>query len=187
MKLRLHALALLLILPGSAFAVTIVPAEGSLFRDHAAHEVGDIVTVLIVESSSASKATLTRTKSRSQNALSSLGKLDFMGMWNLNADNQSLGEGSTARRGDLQARITVEITDVTASGLLLVSGDRSVLVNGEEEKIHLSGTLRPQDIQADNTVFSTFLANAAIEYTGEGVLASAERPGYFTRFFNWLF
>jgi flagellar L-ring protein precursor FlgH len=176
-----------LLVASDATATTVVPQAGSIFADHAARRVGDIVTVLIVETTSASKATLTKTKTQTHNEANSLDRLDFIGMWGLDANNQSLGEGSTARRGDLQARITVEITEVTPSGLLAVEGTRSVLVNGEEEKIKLTGSLRPQDIQSDNTVLSTFLANAAIEYTGEGVLASAERPGYLTRFFNWLF
>lgn len=174
-------------LPAAAVAATIVPSGGSLFADHSAHAVGDIVTILIVESSTASKATLTKTNTSAQHSASSLDKLDFFGMWGLDADNKSVGEGSTARRGDLQARVTVAITDVRENGLLEVEGTRSVLVNGEEEKIILRGALRPEDIQADNTVYSTYLANASIEYTGEGVLASAERPGFVTRFFNWLF
>jgi flagellar L-ring protein FlgH len=176
-----------LLLPAVCFSATIVPAGGSLFADHSAHAVGDIVTVLIVESSTASKATLTKTNTTAQHSGSSVDKLDFFGMWGLDADNKSVGEGSTARRGDLQARITVEITDVAENGLLSVEGTRSVKVNGEEEQIMLRGTLRPEDIQADNSVYSTFLSNASIEYTGEGVLASAERPGFVTRFFNWLF
>jgi len=178
---------LLFLAPFAAPAATIVPSGGSLFADHSALNVGDIVTVLIVESSSASKSTLTRTKVEAAHSASSLDKLDFFGMWGLDADNRSLGEGSTARRGDLQARVSVTITEVTESGLLMVEGTRSVLVNGEEERITLRGSLRPQDIQPDNTVMSIYLANAAIEYTGEGVLASAESPGFVTRFFNWLF
>ncbi len=177
--------ALALALPGRA--ETVVPTAGSLFSDHAAHKVGDIVTVLIVEQTSASKATLTKTKSETDHSADSSGRLAGFRMWGLDVNNQSLGEGSTARRGDLQAQMTVEITEVTAGGLLAVEGTRSVLVNGEEERILLTGTLRPEDIQADNTVLSTYLANASIEYTGEGVLASAERPGIISRVFNWLF
>jgi len=175
------------LLATAASATTVVPAGGSLFADHSALDVGDIVTVLIVESSTASKATLTKTNSSTQNDATSLGRLDFLDMWGLDVSNESVGEGSTARRGDLQARITVQIRTVTENGLLQVEGTRSVLVNGEEEKITLRGTLRPEDIQPDNTVLSTFLADASIEYSGEGVLASAESPGIVTRIFNWLF
>ena len=177
----------LLLGPGLSHSATIVPSGGSLFADHSALAPGDIVTILIVESSTASKATLTKTNVQAAHSGSSLEQLDFFGLWGLDADNKSLGEGSTARRGDLQARVSVEITEVNENGLLLVEGTRSVRVNGEEEKITLRGSLRPQDIQPDNTVMSTYLANASIEYSGEGVLASAESPGFVTRIFNWLF
>jgi flagellar L-ring protein precursor FlgH len=164
-----------------------VPRAGSIFADHEAHRVGDPLTILIVESTQAAKSTLTRTKSETENNASSLGRLDFLDMWNLDVNNASLGEGSTARRGDLQARITAKVVEIDEVGLLVVEGTRTVLVNGEEERITLRGSVRPQDVRDDNTVLSTYLADAAIEYSGEGVLASAERPGLITRVFNWLF
>jgi flagellar L-ring protein precursor FlgH len=170
----------------SAAAAPVLPSS-SLFADHEGKRVGDVLTILIVETTQAEKSTVTKTKSGTQNAASGLGRLDFVDMWNLDAQNESLGEGSTARRGDLQARITVRITEIDPNGLLLVEGNRSVRVNGEEEKIVLRGAVRPEDVGPGNTVLSTFLADASIEYTGEGVLANAERPGLFTRLFNWLF
>jgi flagellar L-ring protein precursor FlgH len=177
----------LLLVPFTAGAETIVPAHGSLFSDHEAHRVGDAITILIVESTEAAKSTLTKTSSETSNSAGSGGRLDFFDMWSFDADNSSLGEGSTARRGDLQARITAKVTEIDANGLLVVEGTRSVLVNGEREEITLRGSVRPQDVMANNTVYSTYLADAAIEYSGEGVLASAERPGLVTKIFNWLF
>ena len=174
------------LLAAVAAADTIVPS-GSIFADHAARRVGDNITILIVESSQAGKATWTKTRTETQNDAGSSGRFDFIDFWNLEANNSSLGEGSTSRRGDLQARITAKVVEIDPTGLLVVEGNRSVLVNGEEEKITLRGSVRPQDVAADNTVLSTFLADAAIEYTGEGVLASAEKPGYITRLMNWLF
>jgi flagellar L-ring protein precursor FlgH len=181
------ALALAVGLVVGARAETIVPTSGSLFGDHSAHRVGDVVTILIVESTQAAKSTVTKTQTETENDASSLGRLDFIDFWNLDARNTSLGEGSTARRGDLQARLTARVTAVDPNGLLKLEGTRRVLVNGEEEEIKLVGTVRPRDIQPDNTVLSTYLADAAIEYTGEGVLASAEKPGVITRLMNWLF
>ncbi|MEZ5065256.1 MAG: flagellar basal body L-ring protein FlgH [bacterium] len=170
----------------SVRAETIVPG-GSLFTDHSAIGVGDAITILIVESTEANKSTVTKTRSGTTNELGSGGRLDFLGTWGVNSDNSSIGEGSTSRRGNLQAQITAMITEVTPSGLLLVEGRRSVLVNGEEETIVLRGSVRPEDVRADNTVFSTFLADASIEYKGQGVLATAERPGILSRIFNWIF
>lgn len=175
-----------LLTASSAPATPVLPTS-SLFADHEAHAVGDVLTILVVESTQASKATLTRTNSETQNEANGIGRLDFIDVWNLDAKNQSLGSGSTARSGDLQARITARITEVEPNGLLHVEGTRSVRVNGEEEKIVLRGSVRPQDVQANNTVLSTFLADATIDYTGEGTLASAERPGILTRLFNWIF
>lgn len=175
------------VLTGAAAAETIVPTGGSLYADHSAFAAGDAVTILIVESTSARKSTTTQTRSGTDNSLGSSGRFDFFGELGLQSDNQSRGEGSTSRSGDLQARITAKITEVDENGLLLVEGRRSVLVNGEEEVIVLRGSVRPRDIRADNTVYSTFLADASIEYSGEGVLASAEAPGIISRFLNWIF
>lgn len=169
-----------------SLAAPVVP-KGSIFADHEARAVGDVLTILVVESTQAAKSTLTKTATETSNEAGGLGRLDFIDVWSLDAQNRSLGEGSTARRGDLQARITARITEVEPSGLLRVEGTRSVRVNGEEEKIVLRGAVRPQDVQSDNTVLSTYLADATIEYTGEGTLASAERPGILTRLFNWVF
>jgi flagellar L-ring protein precursor FlgH len=169
-----------------AVAAPIVPTS-SLFADQKGHKVGDILTVLIVETTQAQKSTLTKTKSGTQNTASSSGRLDFLKVWDLDAQNQSDGEGSTQRSGTLQARITVRVTEIDANGFLIVEGTRSVKVNGEEEKITLHGAVRPKDVSSDNTVLSTFLADATIDYTGQGVLANAERPGIITRVFNWIF
>jgi flagellar L-ring protein precursor FlgH len=172
---------------GPARSETIIPTGGSMFSDHAARRIGDAITILIVETTQASKSTLTKTRSGTQNDGIGVGHFDFFDFWNLDVNNESVGEGSTARRGDLQARITATVTEIDENGLLVVEGSRSVKVNGEEEKIILTGRIRPQDVRADNTVLSTFVADASIEYTGQGVLASAERPGIISRFMNWLF
>ena len=185
---RTLALVLIAVLAGaSAVAAAPVLPKTSLFADHEAHAIGDILTILVVESTQAEKSTLTKTNTETQNEANGLGRLSFVDVWNLDAKNQSLGQGSTARRGDLQARITARITEIEPNGLLRVEGTRSVRVNGEEERITLKGAVRSQDVQSDNTVLSTYLADATIEYTGEGTLASAERPGILTRLFNWVF
>lgn len=184
---RLVTVAVFVLVATAVSAETVLPSGGSMFADHEAGRVGDAITILIVESTQAAKSTLTKTRSETSNSADSFGKLDIFDVWSLDAKNRSLGEGSTARRGDLQARITAKVTEIDANGLLVVEGTRSVRVNGEEEQITLRGSVRSQDVRPDNTVLSTFLADATIEYTGEGVLASAEHPGIVTRIFNWLF
>jgi flagellar L-ring protein precursor FlgH len=102
-------------------------------------------------------------------------------------ENTSDGGGVTRRQGNLTARITANVIEVDASGLLVVEGTRKVKVNGEEEKIVLRGKLRPEDVRPDNTVLSTFVADASIEFTGHGSLDNAARPGIVTRILNWIF
>ncbi len=181
------ALAIAVAATTAARAETVVPTSGSIFADHSARRVDDIVTILIVESTQASKSTLTRTKTEADHDASSLGRLDFVDFWNLGVKNRTLGEGSTARRGDLQARLTARVIEVAPNGLLTLEGRRTVLVNGEEEEIKLRGSVRSQDIMPDNTILSTYVADAAIEYTGDGVLASTEKPGIISRIINWVF
>lgn len=178
---------LFLFVATAALAAPIVPAGRSLYSDLKSRKVGDIVTILIVESTSASKSASTETSSRVGSDASSAGRLDFIDFWNLDVDNSSEGGGTTRRQGNLSARLTANVVEIDPTGLLLVEGTRSVLVNGEEEKIVLRGKLRPEDIHPDNTVFSTFLADASIEFSGEGSLNSAARPGIITRVLNWLF
>ncbi len=184
--LALLAAALAALAAPAAPAATVVPSR-SLYSDYKGRAVGDIVTILIVESSSASKSASTQTSSRAASDAGSAGRLDFIDFWNLDVQNDSEGGGTTRRQGNLTARLTANVVEIDPSGLLLVEGVRTVLVNGEEEKIVLRGKLRPQDIRPDNTAYSTYLADASIEFTGEGALNSAARPGIISRVLNWLF
>jgi len=183
---RISAALVLLAFAGVASADTIIPGK-PLYSDYKSRTVGDIVTILIVESSSASKSANTNTNSSITSDASSAGRFDWVDFWNLDVANNSDGGGTTRRQGNLTARITANVIEIDENGLLIVEGIRTVRVNGEEEKIVLRGKLRPEDIQPDNTVLSTYLADAAIDFTGEGSLDNAARPGILTRILDWLF
>jgi flagellar L-ring protein precursor FlgH len=170
----------------NAAATTVLPST-SVYTDFKARNVGDVVTILIVESTSASKSAGTDTESRMSSDIFSAGGFDFIDFWNLSVDNASQGGGTTHREGSLTARITANVVEVDPNGLLVIEGTRAVRVNGEEERIVLRGRLRTNDIRPDNTVYSTFLADAAIEFTGHGSLNNASEPGILTRILNWLF
>lgn len=167
-------------------ATTVLPGT-PLYTDFKARNIGDIVTILIVESTSASKSASTETASHVNADAVGLGRFDFFDFWNLDVDNNSQGGGTTRREGNLTARITANVIEIDPAGHLVVEGTRTVRVNGEEESIVLRGKLRPQDIRPDNTVYSTFLADAAIEFTGQGSLDNASEPGIITKIMNWLF
>jgi flagellar L-ring protein precursor FlgH len=176
-------------------------AFGSLFISQKAHQVGDIVTIRIVESSSASNKANTTTERNSSIAIQTP---EFFGLekevpnsWifnplgNLSAGFGSDfdGEGSTNRSGDLTAYITAKIMEILPNGNLKILGVREVAINNERQFIHLSGIVRSRDISTDNIILSTYIADAKIEYSGKGVIDDRQKPGWLANLFNkfWPF
>ena len=163
----------------------------SLYSDKRAFEVGDIVTVLIVESAQASNEATTETKKDASISLAGgqgTGPLDFIPLFGLDAamKNDFDGEGKTTRSGKLSATITAKVMKVLENGNLLVEGSRVVEINQEKEILTLTGMARMRDISADNTIYSTNLADVRISYQGAGAIHDAHRQGLISRFFNWI-
>jgi flagellar L-ring protein precursor FlgH len=163
----------------------------SLFADQKANRVGDAVTVLIVENSSAVNDAKTATSRGSDLSLS--GNVSISGGTNktvgagIGTGNKFNGEGTTSNRGSVRAKISAHVDSVLANGNLAISGSRSITINGEEQKILLSGFVRPSDIMADNSVYSFNIADATIVIQGEGSLSKVQEPGWLTKIFHWLF
>lgn len=163
----------------------------SLYADHKARRVGDIVTIIVLESSRASKSAATKTSKRSDssgslNDLFGLGKLPLkMGA---DAGSDYSGSGTTTRSGTMEAKISAFVKQVLPNGNLVLEGTRKVAVNDDVQEIMVSGIVRPQDVRADNSVLSIYLADAQIKYLGEGPIA--QRPGILTRIlqtpFHWV-
>lgn len=163
----------------------------SFYADHRARRVGDIVTIIVTESSKASKSSATQTskKSGSNGSLS-----DFFGLSGLpvkmgvSAGSDYTGSGSTTRSESMEAKISVTVKQVLPNGSLLLEGTRQVTVNDDIQTITVSGTVRPEDVRANNTVLSMYMADAKITYVGEGPMA--QRPGIVTRIlqtpFHWV-
>ena len=163
----------------------------SLYSDKRAFEVGDIVTVLVVESAQASNEATTETKKDASISLSGgqgTGPLDVIPLFGLDAamKNDFDGEGKTTRSGRLTATITARVVKVLENGNLLVEGSRVVEINQEKEILTLTGMARVRDISADNTIYSTSLAEVRISYQGAGVVHDGHRQGLISRFFNWI-
>jgi flagellar L-ring protein precursor FlgH len=162
----------------------------SLFSDQKATRTGDAVTILVVEVSSASNDAKT-TSSRESN-LSVSGSMkssnsagsDISG--GLGLGNQFKGEGATSSRGSIRARISARVDSVLANGNLLVNGNRTITVNGEEQTIKISGVVRPSDIQSDNSVYSFNISDAVIVFEGSGIVSRAQGPGWLTKLLHWL-
>jgi len=176
-------------------------SEGSLYSpqmginwytDLKARNVGDIVTINIVESAKASKNASTKTSRNSEFGASWSGVLSKLsGNWfgdehKASFDNEFEGKGETTRSSQLNAYITAQVIQVLPNGNLVIQGSREVRVNNENQYINIQGIVRPEDISANNIVLSTFIAEAKIELTGQGVIADKQRAGWFTRILDWI-
>jgi flagellar L-ring protein precursor FlgH len=153
----------------------------SLYSDHKANRVGDIVTIIIAESSRASKSDATQTskKSGSNGSLSDLfglGKLPLS--VGVDGGSDYSGSGTTTRSGSMDAKISVSVKEILPNGNLVLEGTRNVNVNDDMQTITISGMVRPEDIAPDNTVLSIYMANAEIKYKGQG--QSTQTPGIIT-------
>jgi flagellar L-ring protein precursor FlgH len=95
--------------------------------------------------------------------------------------NDFEGKGETERKSNMLATISARIVDITTDGNLNIRGYQEVKVNNETQHIILSGIIRPQDIDQDNSVLSTHVADARIEYSGQGALGDKQQPGWLAR------
>ncbi len=164
----------------------------SLYTNHRAMREGDILTVLIVENAKAGSSTNTQTEKANGFSVSSQDGSGFLSFMPTFGANGKLGVdynggGDTKRQGEFQATLSARVESVLDNGNLIIKGNKVVKINDEEEIIVLSGVVRPQDIEGNNTVYSFNVANAEITYSGKGSTSDAQRPGPITRFFNWLF
>lgn len=161
----------------------------SLYADRKAVKEGDVLTVLIYESTTASSRADTKTsKSDSASTKPGVGPLlSLLPEWSLSGKTNSQASGSTTRSGTLVGKISVVVKEVLPNGNLKVEGSRTVGVNGEKEKIVLTGIVRPEDVSAENTVPSTAIAQAEIHYEGRGPVGSKQHEGLLTKLLKWLF
>ncbi len=169
-------------------------SAGSMFADHKAKDVGDILTVTISEKSSASKnssTTTDRTSSISAGIPTFFGletndyitdtAIDMSNLLSADFSNSFSGSGTIVRSGDLSASLTTQVIGVYPNGNLKIRGGKEVMVNNEVQIIYLTGIVRSVDITAANTISSNKILNARISYTGKGAISDKQNPGWLTR------
>ncbi|KGB99322.1 flagellar basal body L-ring protein FlgH [Burkholderia cepacia] len=158
----------------------------SLTGDRRASRTGDIVTILVYENSSASNTADTSTNANF--SVNSKVSTLFAGnnQAQVGAGDTYGGRGQIQRTGRLLAQISATVTETLPNGDLIVTGDQNIDVNGEKTKIRLQGRVRPVDIAANNTVQSNRLADAKIDYVGDGFITDRSKPGLIPRFLAWL-
>jgi flagellar L-ring protein precursor FlgH len=176
--------------PGSLWSTD----STSMFADHKAQNVGDIVTIIISEESSASKEASTSTDRNTSMGASipnlfglenssfvTDSNLDLNNLVSSDFTNTFEGEGSTSRSGTFTASLAAQVVGRYPNGNLKIRGGKEVMVNNEVQIIYLTGIIRPIDITAANTIPSTKILNARISYTGQGALADKQHPGWLMR------
>jgi len=164
-------------------------ARLALFSDRRARFVGDTITVLIEERTSASKKSSASATRESSIDLPAPTISGFPGKalqdFNLSAttSNEFEGEGDAASNNLFNGSLSVTVIEVLENGNLLVSGEKQVTINRGTEFIRFSGVVNPINITPTNTVSSTRVADARIEYRGTGYVAESQTMGWLSRFF----
>ncbi|MDY6821782.1 MAG: flagellar basal body L-ring protein FlgH [Deferribacterota bacterium] len=180
---------------------TNAKTEGTLFLDYKARNIGDIVIVQITESSTASNsnttdASKTTTYDASVNTFlgmpMDLGISNFLGMGepfnpsvNAQTTNDFQGDGSKQKADQVQATVAARIVNILPSGNLVIEGGREIVVDQEKQYISIRGVIRQKDINAQNVVPSTAIADAQILYTGKGMLSDVNKKGWLAHVIDW--
>jgi flagellar L-ring protein precursor FlgH len=174
-------------------------SSDTLFTHRRSHRIGDLITVMIREQSNATRnagTELSRSTERKlgidafAGAMKALAaahpSIDPSKLISLASKNEFSGKGETKRSGTLDAMLTARIKRVLPNGDLYVEGHKVVLINDEESHLYLSGVVRPSDLEADNTVLSSVIADMQLEYTGRGDIANQQRQGWLSKILDFI-
>ncbi|MFP7609954.1 flagellar basal body L-ring protein FlgH [Serratia quinivorans] len=159
----------------------------SLTQDRRAYRVGDILTVKLDESTQASKQA--RTNFGKKNDVS-IGVPEAFGhsvdklSGSIDGSRNFNGNATSQQQNSLRGAITVAVYKVLPNGVLAVRGEKWLTLNQGDEYMRVTGLVRAEDIERDNSVSSQRIANARISYAGRGALSDANSAGWLTRFFN---
>ena len=160
----------------------------SLYSDRKARNVGDILTIVINESTTQT-ATKSRTNSKSGSVSvgTGTGIFDFIRAFSASGSDSFQANGSATDTNRYSGQITVTVVEVLPNDNMIVEGTQSIWQNRDEHKITLRGTIRRDDVTMNNTVPSTKVADASIKFDGKGPLNAKQRQGILTQIFNFLF
>lgn len=168
------------------------PSDGyaALYEGRRAHRVGDPLTIILVENTSASKSSSSKLDSSGNFGITppTTGALSLFKQTDASASGTRgfNGKGTADQSNSLTGAISVTVVAVYPNGTMLVQGQKRVTLNRGDELVQIKGIVRSADITADNSVPSTRVADARIAYTGKGDVARASRQGWLSRFFQVL-
>ncbi|CDY78366.1 Flagellar L-ring protein FlgH [Caballeronia glathei] len=173
--------------PGAIYNVGY--AGRPLFEDQRPRNVGDILTIVISENVNATKSSQANTNRAGNGSFAvPISPGIFGGLFNntnLSATgaNKFTAAGGASAANTFNGTLTVTVTGVLPNGNLQVSGEKQMLINQGNEFVRFSGVVNPTTISGSNTVFSTQVADAKIEYSAKGYIDEAQNMGWLQRFF----
>lgn len=163
-----------------------------LYSDRRARDVGDLLTITLLENTQAQMSANTATKKESELAIGTptvfgapvtLGGKDILSA-TANGTRDFTGRGSSAQSNRLQGNVTVTVMQRLPNGNLVVQGQKNLRLNQGDELVQVQGIVRAADIAPDNTIPSSRVADARIVYGGRGAVAQSNAMGWLSRFFN---
>jgi len=178
------------------------PGARAFFKDHRAKEVGDILTVSLALADSAAlqnKTERARTDKESANVTNLLGFETKLAKNNLPAgfsptaaanfgnDHATSGDGTIDRKETINLTFAAVVTQILPNGALVILGRQELMVNSEMRELELTGVVRPGDIDADNSVAHTRIAEMRVAYGGRGTLSNLQQPRWGTQLWDVLF
>jgi flagellar L-ring protein precursor FlgH len=160
-----------------------------LFRDIRAHNVNDLVSIVVVENSTASNSANTATQKKGDVSAATPSFLGIKTPSNPLALNSALdfsGQGSTTRTGQLNASLSARVVEVLANGDMVIEGSKQVTINKEHQLLTVRGTIRQHDVSPSNVVLSTSIANMEVNFDGKGIVSDANKPAFLSRIFKYI-
>ena len=193
-KIACLAIAALLAVNMTGMAPAHTSAESlwgnhhNVFSDRKASQVGDILTILISETSKTSQSlSNSNSKSGNQSLSAGTGIFSFLAAASASGSDSFKANGTANNTNTATGNVTVTVIDVKENGNLVVEGTQSIWNNKNEHKITVQGVVRPDDISYNNTIASSKVADATLRFDGKGPLNAKQRQGILTQIFNILF
>jgi flagellar L-ring protein FlgH len=187
-------------IPTSTGATSLFDKDGcNLFGADKAARIGDIVTIVISESTSANNKATTQTQKKlnTDGEISVQGFLEWIAGFpdtiqpikNLNfTPNETFnGQGSVQSNGTFSTKIAATVTEVLPNGNLVIEGVRHITIGKDNQDLTIRGVVRPIDISVDNTIPSNMIADMDILYMGKGIIAERQHDGILSKVFNFFF
>ena len=183
---------MVIIFPVAAFGGSLWDDRANWFGDARPGRVGDIITVLVNERTDAKdEATMDISKSSTNSVnegVNGASILSFVrGLMSFSTTNSSVGDGSVERKHHATATLACIVTEVLPNGNLVIEGTRDVRTSEEILQFQLIGVIRPQDVNSDNQINSSLIANAEIAVKGRGTISRTQKPGIITQILQTVF